>query len=222
MRRMMIPGEFITEKKYKFGEGVFKEGDKLYASTLGLLDERKDYLRIIPLSGKYIPSEGDFVIGKIEDPQFSFWRVDINSPYYGILNASDYFKETDPFQSNLGEILGVGDTIFAIVREVTPTKSIYITMKERGARTLKGGRLLEINPRKIPRVIGRKSSMVSMIKRETKCEVLVGQNGRVWIKGKEEFVDIATNAIKEIDVQAHTSGLTDRIKTMIIKERERI
>lgn len=221
-RKMVIPGDLVAEGAMTLGGGVYREGDRVYASIMGLLEQRKGYIRVIPLTGKYLPEVGDFVIGKVTDVTRVNWDIDINSAYSAILNPRDYFRDIDIFQTSLIKILAPGDMVFAVVREITPTKKVYITMADRGARILRGGRLLTINPTKIPRVIGKKSSMISMIKKEVKCSILVGQNGRIWLKGKPELVEIAVRVIKRIEKEAHIAGLTDSIKKMIIEEREKL
>jgi len=215
---MVIPGELIIEGKYKLGEGVFREQGKIYSSVMGFVDEKKGYIRVIPLTGKYMPKVEDFVIGKITDVQFSHWEVDIDSAYSAILNASDYFRDIDIFQTALAKILAPGDLIFAVVREISPTKKVYITMADRGARILKGGRLLKVGPTKVPRVIGKNSSMISMIKKETKCDILVGQNGRIWLNGEAERINLAVKVIELVEREAHTAGLTERVKDMLVRE----
>lgn len=221
-RKMVIPGEVVARGDVTLGSGVYRDGDKVYANIMGLLEQRKGFVKVIPLTGRYIPKVGDFVIGKINDVNLTHWYVDINSAYNAILNPRDYFRDIDTFQTSLIKILAPGDMIFATVREITPTKKVYIAMTNRGARRLRGGRLITINPAKVPRVIGRKSSMISMIKKEIRCSILVGQNGRIWLKGKPELVEIAVKAIKRIEREAHLSGLTDAIKNMIIEEREKL
>jgi exosome complex component RRP4 len=221
-RRMVIPGEEVAEGALKIGDGVYRDGDKIYASVTGLLDTRADFVRVIPLAGKYMPKVGDYVIGIVSYAMFSSWEVDINSAYNGMLNASDYISDIDIFQASLVKILSPGSMIFANVREITPTKKVYITMTNRGARVLRGGRLLTIAPTRVPRLIGRKSSMISMIKKEVKCTILVGQNGRVWLNGKPELMDIAAMAVEKIEKEAQTPGLTDSIRQMIIEEREKL
>ena len=180
-------------------------------------------VRVIPLTGRYYPKIGDYVIGTVKGTVYeTAWEVNINAPYTAILNANDYYREIDPFRTPLRRIMSPGTTIYAYVREVAPNRAIYITMRQRGSRVLKGGRLIEISPAKVPRVIGRKRSMISMIVKETGCRMLVGQNGLVWIKAKKpEIADLVERAIRKIEAEAHTSGLTDRIKEMIVKERER-
>ena len=67
----------------------------------------------------------------------------------------------------------------------------------------------------MPRLIGKKGSMINMIKDKTGCKIVVGQNGLVWVKGKQEMEQIVKDTIKLIEKEAHTSGLTDRIKNRL-------
>ncbi len=220
-RKLVIPGELVAEGDFKLENGVYREDNKIYSSVMGLLDIRGRTIRIIPLTGKYVPKVGDFVIGIISDIEFSRWYVDINSAHSAVLNSSDYFRDIDPFQTDLSKILSLGDTIYAKVREITPRKKVYITMQEKGARIIKKGKVIEVTPTKVPRIIGRKGSMLSMIKKKTRINILVGQNGRIWLDGSPEQTDLVTKAIEMIEREAHTAGLTDRVKNMIISEREK-
>jgi exosome complex component RRP4 len=75
--------------------------------------------------------------------------------------------------------------------------------------------LIKITPSKIPRLIGRKGSMINMIKNKTNCMIIAGQNGWVWIKGESLDEMRAAKAINLIDEQSHVSGLTDKIEQML-------
>jgi exosome complex component RRP4 len=71
-------------------------------------------------------------------------------------------------------------------------------------------------------VIGRKGSMISMIKQETGCNVILGLNGVVLITGKTlEDEQLAMRAILKIEQESHTSGLTDRITQMLKDEKSK-
>ncbi len=220
-RRMVIPGELIAEGNYKLGEGVFAEQNKIYSSVLGFVDENRGYLRIIPLTGKYMPKVEDYVVGIVSAIEPNFWELDINSAYSALLNADDYYRDVD-YDASLTKVMPIGEVVYAMIREVTPKKKVYVTMRRRGARVLRGGRIVKIVPTKVPRVIGKNSSMITMIKKETGCDILVGQNGRVWINGTLPRIDLAARVIATIEREAHTSGLTERIKQMITTEREKI
>ena len=174
------------------------------------------------MTGRYMPQVRDYVIADVTAVQYSSWILDINAPYSGVLTPRDYFRDFNSFTADLSELIPQGETIYAMIREISPTKRVFLTMKERGSRKLKGGRMLEITPAKVPRVIGKKSSMISMIKEETGCQIVVGQNGRVWVDGKEELVNLVAEIIKKIEKEAHIPGLTDKIKNMILNAREKL
>lgn len=72
-----------------------------------------------------------------------------------------------------------------------------------------------VTPAKVPRIIGRQGSMVEMIKELTGTQIVVGQNGIVWVKGDNE--DIAAEAVLKIEEKSHITGLTDYIKVMLEK-----
>ena len=64
--------------------------------------------------------------------------------------------------------------------------------------------------------------MINMLKKETGCQITIGQNGRIWIRGKTpEDEAIAANAIKKIEREAHISGLTDRVRAYILQMRSK-
>jgi exosome complex component RRP4 len=88
-----------------------------------------------------------------------------------------------------------------------------------GLKKLYGGRILDINTHKVPRIIGKQGSMVSMIKEATGCKITVGQNGLIWISGSPAGEILAVNVIKKIESESHQSGLTDKIKDYLDKNR---
>jgi len=96
---------------------------------------------------------------------------------------------------------------------------VELTLSDQRLGVLKSGRILEISPAKVPRLIGRGGSMISMLKNETKCNIFVGQNGTIWINGKEKDMNLAAKAIMIIESEAHLDGLTDRIGKFLRDER---
>ena len=64
-------------------------------------------------------------------------------------------------------------------------------------------------------MIGKKGSMINMIKDKTNCKIVVGQNGLVWVKGDEDMEQLTKNIIHLIEAEAHTSGLTNKIKNKL-------
>ena len=54
-----------------------------------------------------------------------------------------------------------------------------------------------------------------MLFRSTNCKIVVGQNGLVWVKGNEDMEQLTREIIRTIEVEAHTSGLTNKIKNKL-------
>lgn len=206
---LVIPGEVLAEDDFYSGRGTFQEGNMVVSKLMGLVSLRNKKISVIPLKSKYIPKKGDVVIGKITEVKFSMWDVDINSPYSGILSASEVFGRD---KKELKRVFDVGDALFLRIIDVDDVKKAKLGLKGRGMGKFHGGIIVDISPTKVPRLIGKKGSMINMIKDKTHCKIVVGQNGLVWVKGEDKMQQITKDIIKQIEDQAHTSGLTNRIR----------
>jgi len=218
-REIVVPGDMLGEDPKLAGIGTYVQDGRVYSANYGLVDRRSN-IKVIPLSGRYIPARGDLVIGKVVDMTFSNWFADINAPYEGMLHNSEFPERVDP--ANMSKYLHVGELIIARVADVDPTMKVELTMRDENLRILKQGRVIDISHVKIPRVIGRNGSMISMLKKDLNVSIFVGQNGRIWLKGDDKYVDLAIRTIFKIEREAHTSGLTDKIKDYISKELEQL
>ena len=207
-REIVLPGQLLSEKKADSGPGTYVKDGKVYSLLYGVKNA-KNKISVIPFSGKYIPSGKDFVIGTVIEITPSNWIFDIGSPYDGLLHVSEYPKRVE--SARMPGIMDVGDSALLRVKDVNSSMKVELSMRERGLKPLKVGRIIEVVPAKVPRIIGHGGSMVSMLKKETDCEVFVGQNGRIWINGKASDMDRLAEAIDMIMQQSHTSGLTDRV-----------
>ncbi|MBI4176366.1 MAG: KH domain-containing protein [Candidatus Aenigmarchaeota archaeon] len=211
-RKLVIPGDLLG--KGRAGHGTYEEDDNVFSRFVGLAEEKNGMYFVIPLSGIYDPKRGDGIIGKIQDVIFSKWIVEINSPYDAVLPLSEATEEfIDLTKTDLTKYFSYEDLIFAEVSSVTSNKNVQLSMKSRRCRKLKGGRLISVTPAKVPRIIGKGGSMVEMIKDLTGTQIVVGQNGLVWIRG--DNYSIAAEAVTEIEKKSHLSGLTDQIRAMI-------
>ena len=181
---LVVPGEILAEDDYYAGRGTFQENGKVCSNLLGLVSLRNKKISVIPLKSKYLPKKGDVVIGKIDDVRFSMWGVDINSPYPGILPASEVFGRD---KKDLSRVFDIGDVLFLRIVDVDEVKKVKLGLKGRGMGKFKGGIIVDIAPTKVPRLIGKKGSMINMIKDKTGCKIVVGQNGLVWVKGKQDM-----------------------------------
>ena len=213
-RKLVITGDLLGEGRA--GHGTYEEDGKIFSRFIGLAEEKNGLHFVIPLKGVYNPKMGDGVIGRIEEVSFSKWIVDINAPYQAVLPLSEATEEfIDLTKTDLTKYFNYGDIVFAEITTVTRSKNVQLSMKNRKCRKLRGGRMIKVTPAKVPRIIGRGGSMVEMIKELTGTQIVVGQNGLVWIKGENE--DIAVEAIVMVEEKSHIQGLTDKIKNMLEK-----
>jgi len=217
----VTPGDLLAEGDYIAGENTYKENDKIYASRIGLVDYEDRKVNVVALRAFYIPRVGDTVIGTVVEVGFNGWTVDINSPYLALLRASDVLSRPfRPQKNDLSKFLDVGDLVIAKIIAYDRAHNPQLTVGEPGLGKITRGQVVKITPTKIPRVIGRKGSMISMIKQETGCHIILGHNGVILITGKRlEDEQLAMMAIHKIDEESHTSGLTDRVTQMIKNEK---
>ncbi len=180
-RNIVTPGEVVFEgDQYLPGEGTEKKGDKIIALRLGIVEESANLVKIIPVSGVYIPRRGNVIIGQVIDITFNGWLIDIDAPtsaFLPVMECPKYLNKND-----LAEYLDIGDMLVAKAQSVK-RKGVDLTIKVRGLGKLESGLIIKINPSKVPRIIGKEGSMINLIKEETGCNITVGQNGYVWIKG---------------------------------------
>ena len=214
---IVIPGDLIAEGEYRYGEGVVKRGKEYYSTLVGLFQDKGDFIQVKALKGKYIPRPGDLVIGKVIEVGLTSWVVNIGSPYSAILSANNATeKRFDPVKDDTRRIFDVGDIILTKIASFDRTRDPSILTNERGLGKLRGGRLIEIEAAHIPRVIGKKGTMINMVKRLTRTQIITGQNGRIWVQGKKIEDELkAIESIRKIELEAHTQGLTDRIRDML-------
>ncbi|MEM0022659.1 MAG: exosome complex RNA-binding protein Rrp4 [Archaeoglobaceae archaeon] len=217
MRRIVLPGDFLSSNPKVAGYGTYVEGDKVYAKILGLFDETDNSIRVIPLKGKYVPSVGDTIIGIVREVSANGWTLDINSPYQAFLPMLEN-PETKPGKK-INDVLDMGDAVIAKVVNIDPRMRVTVTMKDKTCRAIRFGRIVAINPARVPRVIGKKGSMIKLIKSELDVQIVVGQNGLIWLNGDRKKVSLAEEVIYLIEEEAHTEGLTDRVAEFIRRRK---
>ena len=222
-KQLVTPGDLIAEGEYIAGENTFVENNKIYAARVGIIEIENKRVDVVALKAFYIPRAGDIVIGTITEVGFNGWTVDINSPYIALLRASDVLSRPfKPQKDDLPQVLDAGDLVVAKIVSYDRTHDPQLTVAEPGLGKITRGQIIKITPTKIPRVIGRKGSMISMIKQETGCNIILGLNGVVLITGKTlEDEELALRAILKIEQESHTSGLTDRITQMLREEKSK-
>ena len=222
-RKYVIPGDLITTGPFRPEQNVILEGDKIISTTIGISEIYDDAVKVITLTGKYIPKIDDLVIGKINSHTSLSWELDINSCYVGFLPAQDVFgRDFSAHADELSSKLKTGDLVAARIANFDRTRDPLVTISDRDLGKIDSGVLVKISPSKVPRLIGKKGSMIQMIEMATDAAVTIGQNGWVVISCESpEGLLKAKKAIEMVNEKAHVANLTDQIKEMLeIKDNE--
>lgn len=211
---IVVPGEIIVKGyEYLAGEGCIREEENIVAIRYGLVNIENNLVKVIPLSGVYIPRVGNIVIGQIKDIVFNGWIVDIFAPHLGFLAINECSEFIN--KEELSSYYDVNDIIITKIKAVQP-RSITLTLKDKGLGKITGGLLVKVGPAKVPRIIGRGGSMVNTIKETTNAKIVVGQNGLIWIKSDNiESQLAAKEAIELVAENPLLDGLTEKIKKFL-------
>ena len=188
----------------------------MVSSLLGFRSERDGYIAVVPLAGRYIPVPGDEVIGRVAMIGPSFWLMEINSPYMAPLHVTE-----SPWRVETGDAkryMDIGELATLRVTQIDENRRVQVTMKDRDLRHITSGQVMEVSPAKIPRVIGRKGSMVTLIKRHTNTRMFVGQNGRIWVEGEPQDAEVVRRILRLIEEDAHALGLTESVRGALEQE----
>lgn len=215
-RDLVIPGDILFEGRIRTGDNTYRWQGKVCASRIGLVEYSRGVVSVITLEAGYNPLVGDTVVGYVVDIELGRWNVDIDASVTAVLNIPEAIDA--PFRPDIimPDILDVGDTVVAKVVDLDRRRTPILSILGRDLGKVERGLVVNITPSKIPRLIGKKGSMVKMILKETGCDIVIGQNGRILINGEtREQEEIAVNVVDKINNEAHTTGLTNRIQEYI-------
>ena len=211
---LVVPGQVLAEGMSYIPSGkAIRDGEDVTATVMGRVSVKGHVVKVQPLNGGYSPRRNDMVIGQVTELAKFGWRIEIGQPNQADLplrDASTSFIE----QGSMRKYFTEGDYIFAGITDVG--KYIRLSTKTRPHRKLGTGNIIEVNPSNVPRIIGRQGSMIKTIKDASGCNVVVGQNGYVWIQGEDlDKVLLVQKAIEMIDQDAQESGLTEKVEKML-------
>jgi len=220
-RDIVVPGDVLFNGRTRTGDNTYRSQGKVCASRVGLVNYDKDRVSVIALEAGFEPIVGDVVVGEVKDIELGRWIVDIDAATDAVLSVPDAIDQ--PFRSDMvmPEILDVGDLVVAKIVDLDRRRTPILSILGSGLGRVDEGFIVEITPSKIPRLIGKKGSMINMILKETKCEVAIGQNGKILVNGKtREQEDTVVKVINKIEREAHTSGLTNRVQEYLRQLKE--
>jgi exosome complex component RRP4 len=213
-RKVVVPGEaIVTGDDYLPGDGTEKRGNEIVALRFGLAEESNKLIRVIPLSGPYVPRRGNVIIGKVDLITHNGWVIDIGCPENGFLSLSEIPRYVN--KDGMDEVMRIGDMAVVKIWSMNG-RGIDLTIKQKGLGRINEGIIFKINPNKVPRVIGKEGSMIKLIKDATNCNITVGQNGYIWIRGdKIEDEIMAKKAVLFIVENSFIEGLTEEVEAWL-------
>jgi len=216
-KRHVLPGDFITTAPLRLQDNVVLEGKRVIATSIGLSDVSADSVRVIPLTGVYLPKIDDLVIGTIQYIFGSSWFADINSCYQGMLLGQDVFgRGSYPTTSEMKERLDNGDIIYAKIANSDRQREPLISIADQSLGKIDAGELVKISPTKIPRLLGKHKSMIQSIEESTNATITVGQNGFIILKC-DDFTGLqkAIASIKMIGMTHDDATLEEKVQNIL-------
>lgn len=218
-RKVVIPGEIIIEgDDYLPGESTEKREGKIYSLRYGLAEENNNLIKVIPLSGVYNPRRGNVILGRVENVLANGWLIDIgaaDSAFLSIMEVPKYVNK-----DALEEVLTIDDLVLAKIWSINK-RGIDLSLKSRGLGKVDEGIVFNVNPNKVPRIIGKEGSMIKIIKDHTNCDITVGQNGLILLNGPTIDSELyAKKAIKFIEQKSFISGLTEEVNKWFTENKK--
>lgn len=213
-RQIVIPGEnIVSGDNFLPGDGAYRDGSDVVAKRYGIVNISDNYVRVVPLSGVYFPRRNNVIIGTVCGITMNGWLIDFGGSQNAFLSLNEVPRYIN--KNELKEFLDFGDSVIVKIWD-TQSRGIDTSIKQRGLGKIEGGMLMNVNPNKVPRIIGKEGSMVRLIRNATGCNLTVGQNGVVWIKSsKIENEILAKKIIEYIVENSVLVGLTEKVEEYI-------
>ncbi len=212
---IVVPGQLLAEGMSYIPSGkAIRNGESITATVVGKISNKGHVVKVVPLFEKYAPKRGDKIIGKVVSMNNYGWTLDIGVPVkceLDLREGSHSFIET----GKMSQFFDVGDLIFVEIIG-NRNSTIKVSAKDRLYRRLPSGHLINVDSGLIPRVIGKQGSMINTLKDESGCNVVVGQNGYIYVHCDDvNNVFKVQEAIEYIGENSDSSGLTEKVKKML-------
>ena len=210
-REIVVPGQIVAKGlDFLPGDGTMREGENIIATRFGLGEEAGKVVRVISIFGAFIPRRNNVIIGRVTDITFNGWLIDVDSALQGFLPIDEVPRFIN--KNEMDQFLAIGDVVAAKIWSIK-SRGIDLALKGKGLGRLEGGFIFRIIPSRVPRVIGREGSMINLIREKTGCNITVGQNGWIWIKGQTVDNEIlARKAVEFVADKVHITGLTEKVE----------
>lgn len=213
-RQIVLPGDKLATKgsEYLLGKGVYDKDDTIFSAVLGLADPEERKVSVIPFTTVYLPQKYQQVIGKVVGTNQSGWWVDIGTPTNAFLHYTEggmFLRDED--RSDLERFYPVDSYVCVKIKEINYPR-VDLTMRGSFFKKIVAGKILRINPSKVPRVLGKHNSMIAALQAYSKAKIIVGYNGYIYIRGTPTAEDSIIQILDFIEKNAHKEGITDIVE----------
>lgn len=224
MKRVIaLPGIPIYKgQAQRIDEKIIKDFRGYVASLVGVAQISNKTIDLIPYKDIYRPVKGDYIVGVVVGYAPNGWFIDIGSYVKAFLPAADVLnKRFDPRKDELSKYFKIGDILGLYVSEVRRLGNLLVTVKDvKKAKDKKLGRLsdyyiIKVWSTKLPRIIGKKGSMVKLLKEKLNGDLIIAQNGVILYKGPYEKFVILNKIIALITAKTFATGLTEYVNDLI-------
>ncbi len=213
-RQLVLPGDKLATKgsEYILGKGVYDKDDTIFSAVLGLadIDERK--IGVIMFNTVYLPQTYQQVIGKVVGTNQSGWWVDIGTPTPAFLHYTEggmFLRDED--RSHLARFYPIGSYVCVKIKDINYPR-VDLTMRGTFFKKIVAGKILSINPSKVPRVLGKHNTMIATLQAYSKAKIIVGYNGYIYVRGTPTAEDTIMDVLDFIEKNAHKEGITDIVE----------
>lgn len=214
-RKYVVPGDLIVEGDYHPGSNTYAIGKRIFASKVGIAEISDTNVRVVPIEGRYVPKQGDTVVGVVVDYNVLSWSVDINSIFTSYLLVKDVFNRFPPKKITDDQMIKVGDVVVAKVLAFDLSRDPLLTIRGPGLGRVSEGELVRISPTKVYRLIEKRNQLARMIEEATKCKLMVGMNGCIVVKGAPENIYLAVKAIRFVEEETRVEELSKGVRDML-------
>ncbi|XP_014231623.1 exosome complex component RRP40 [Trichogramma pretiosum] len=195
---IVMPGDKLkpiekvgSKKKVILGPGLRTDGEDVYTTKAGILKKRLAIYYVDCHQKRYIPSQGENVVGVVTQKAGDLYKVDIGASEPAVLS---YLAFEGSSKRNRPDVQ-VGDIVYAKLAVAGKyMESELVCVDSFGKKGKLGilspeGMMFSCSLNLVRKVLKPDYPLLKLLSEELKYEVAVGMNGKIWIKSKNSVQD---------------------------------
>lgn len=204
--RIVLPGDKVNDlrdseatRKTVLGPGLRTESDYVFVTKPGILRFREPNVYWVDTHQKrYVPVKGEHVIGIVTQKAGDIFRVDIGGSEQASLSFLSFEGST---KRNRPDVR-VGDMLYCRLLVANKDMEPEVVCMDGQGRSSgmgvvrNGGFLFKVSLNLVRKILSSQCILMKTLGQKFPFEVVVGMNGRIWVKGRSNKETIAlANAI---------------------------